>query len=276
MLKSLTLAGLGAALITSTGYAQATSPDLGDVDRPRWNLGVNVSLISTDLEIVSTQAELPDDFVLEDATLDLSDVRLQARSVALSASYFVLPFLEVAGLAGVVTSETEADLRLEGTLNSGFDPIDGPVSLQLNNDRETDGFIYGAGVHAYLPLLVTPSDTLVVRSGANWAQSQYNSEDLQTFSYNLSSSVVYLRNRGGGDYMLNLGVVYQFIDREVERSLELGGEPITVRLNQELIDPWAIQFGAGVKVSESMTLSYGSSYNLGGEFSHLFRLGWSH
>lgn len=269
------LAPLAAAgALASGAHAQTVSSTTPESLQGDWVFGLTASFVSADLEILSTELILPDGVQLENATLDLTEVSVSSTMATSTASYFLLPFLEVHGLLGVTSTSSESDLLLTAQPDFGLGLVEDPVTIGLTSEADLSGIAYGAGAGLYLPVAMLDGQPLIWRNGVGWTANRFEDGRVETDTLSASSTLVYLADIGGGDYLLTVGGLYTRVDRTSERSTVTPFGEVTVRLTQELADPWSVQAGMAYRFTPRLTAGYGLVQNLGGETSHLLRLSY--
>ncbi len=241
----------------------------------RWLFGFNTSFISSALNVVDSELVLPEDVRLEDVELDFSEVELSGTSFNVSASYFVLPFMDVSLSAGLISSESDMSIDLTAVPGEGLQDLGvDAVSIAFPTSLDADGFSYSASFGIYLPITEIEGYPLLLRSGASWGRTSFEDADLETTLVTVSSNLIYAPRLYDAEHVFSLGLSHSEVNRHASRTTSLLGQTLTINTEQELVEPWALQGLASRKFGEHTALGYGFIYNQNGDVSHVFRLSY--
>ncbi len=280
-MKVLFLAICAPLALTSLEFSAAEAEDIQDRvgdDIGKWNFSLSAAATNTAIKVVESEVELPEDLSQGDVEASLSD-DLTVSSTVFSGSvgYRILPFLDVFARGGLVSSDTETGVVITSTPNGPFlDLLDGPIMIDRDTSREADGYSLGLGARAAMPVTEVAGDMLAGYGGFQYAWNRFD-DTLSSEAAMTSFGLVYPVNLDRQGIVYRIGGSYNWISRDVDQALTLNGEDIRVRVTQEFEDPWAVEGGVGIPLTQNMLLGLGGWHQLSGETSFLasitYRLG---
>jgi len=244
----------------------------GDQDRSKWRFSLSYASVNADLNVIDSTVTLPDDIEMGDFSAELSDdLSLSSNVVYAGVGYRVLPFLEVSGRAGLLSSEASTGLTLTGTPDGPFnDLFDGPISFDTTRDANTTGYSLGLGANAFVPVVRVGEDLVAAYTGFQYTWNEFENSEITSRAAVTNFGLIYpVDPRGGGGPIYQVGASYSWLSREVMQTQIINGNPIMVELQQEFEDPWAVQLGAGFPLTETISLGFTASHNLSGSTSGL-------
>lgn len=258
--------------VWGTAHAQEELIDLGAGDRSKWRFSLSYAALNADLNVIDSSVTLPEDLEVGDFTAELADdLSISSQVVYAGIGYRILPFLELSGRAGLLSSEASTGLTLTGTPDGPFNAlIDGPISFDTTRDTDTSGYSLGLGANAFLPVIEIGDDLVAAYTGFQYTWNEFENSEIMSRAAVTSFGLVYpvdLAGQTGPTYQL--GASYSWLSREVVQTQILNGQPIMVELEQEFEDPWSIQLGAGFPLTESISLGFTASHALSGSTSGL-------
>lgn len=271
------LFGLSAPLVLMmSDFSAATAQSIKNhsaSDSGKWRVSVSVIATNAAIKVVDSEIELPEALETSDFEVSLGDdLKVSSRIVSGSFAYRILPFAELTARAGLISSDTETGVIITGTPNGPFsDFFDGPVTVDGETDMDVEGYSLGLGLDGLLPIREIGDDWIAAYSGFQYA---WNSLDDGVSSEGAITSVglLYPLNRDRNKIIYRVGGSYNWISRDIERSVVLNGESLRVRVTQEFEEPWALEAGVGIPLSESTLLGLGTWHQLSGETSFLVSL----
>ncbi len=254
--------------------SDAINPRNGKPSQGRWHFGVGVSFISTTLDIVDADVDAPEDLLLRDVALDVSDVSIKGTAVAASVSYFVLPFLSINANGGFLSSTSTGRLRLSGTPDLGLDLVtfDEPLTFEFDREVDIEAYTVGVGVGAYIPLVLEERNKLILRGGANLNFANADENETQTRTFTKSATLIYARPVIEIPSAFGVGLSHTSINRSTEMMTEFAGETIRVDLEQELADPWSVNASTHHELTKHFAVGYGVSHNFDAGTSHMLHV----
>lgn len=259
-----------AASITPA-HAQTEAPDdlAASRDAPKWVLGVGVAVMNADVRVVDSQASVPEDLQVGDFDLELADtLSISATSLSARIGYRLLPFLNVSAQGGLVWSDTQTGVTLSGTPDGVFSNlVSGPISVDADLETDASGYSLGLAANAFAPIASIRSKTVVLTSGFTYVWNTLENGDVQTEATRTSVGLVYPVSADPRSVVYRLSGSYNWLTREIERSVALGQGDVAVSITQEYDDPWSAEFGASIPVSERVRFGISASQQIGGETS---------
>lgn len=236
----------------------------------KWTVTASFAATNAAVDIVSSEVTLPQEFEEGDfeASLD-DDLSISAQLVSGSVGYRLLPFLEVSARAGLASTDTDTGLTISGTPTGVFaDVFEGPITFDREATLEVDGYSLGLGAAAYAPLADIGRDKLAGYLEYQYAWNRFDDDTIVSEASRASLGVVFPVNAERGNKpVYRISGSYNWITREIERDLTIGGEPISVRLTQEFENPWSMELGAGLPIADNTLLGLAASHQLSGETS---------
>ena len=265
------LALLAAALVRGAEAEDTTNRP--EDESKKWNLTVSAVASNAAIKIVDSEIDLPDDFAEGDFEASLSDdLSVSSTIVSGSVGYRILPFAEVFGRAGLISSDTETGIVITGTPGGPFaDVFNGPITIDQDTNLEVEGYSLGLGANAVLPVTTFGEDMLAAYSSFQYVWNQLD-DTVSSEGATTSFGLIYPVNRDHQKTIYRLGGSYNWISRDIERDLVLNGETLRVLVTQEFEDPWAVEAGVGIPITENTLLAFGAWHQLSGETSVLASL----
>ena len=264
--KSIPLALSGMLCWSGLSIAQeGESPPLPTDDFGKWSFTFSAAATSAAIKIVDSEVELPEELAESDVEAALSN-ELTASSTILSGmvGYRILPFAEVYARAGLISTDTETGVTISGAPNGPFsDLFDGPIMIDRETSRDVDGFSLGLGASTYMPITEIAGDTLAGYGTFQYAWNRFD-ETLSSEAAITSFGFVYPVNFDRQNIVYRFGGSYNWISRDVDQALALNGEDIRVRVTQEFEDPWAVEAGMGIPLTQNTLLGLGGWHQLSG------------
>lgn len=239
----------------------------------KWNFTLSAVASNAAIKIVDSEIDLPDDLSESDFEASLGDdLSVSSTIVSGSVGYRLLPFAEVFGRAGLISSDTETGVVITGTPGGPFaDFFDGPITIDQDTNLEVEGYSLGLGANAFLPVTTLGDDTLAAYSGFQYVWNQLD-DTVSSEGATTSFGLIYPVNLDRQKTVYRLGGSYNWISRDIERDLVLNGETSTLLVTQEFEDPWAVEAGVGIPIAEDTLLAFGAWHQLSGETSVLASL----
>ena len=210
------------------------------------SLGVsaNVIFMEQDMEAQSTVISAPA-LGLPPSQADVGKIESRATSTTMKLDAWLLPFLNVYGVAGYVDGETVAS----GFSVSGLPP---ELASLLPNSFSIaySGPVYGVGI-----TLAAGYNQNFASLDANYTESDLDIGESTIEAFIISPRIGITGNLGGLEGSLYVGAMYQDIDENqngtvnfpvVGQSLPVGYDVIS-----EAEDKWNYLVGANLKASES-------------------------
>jgi len=225
----------------------------------KWSFSLSAAATNAAIKIVDSEVELPEELAESDFEASLSD-ELTASSTIFSGvvGYRILPFAEVYARAGLVSTDTETGVVITGTPNGPFsDFFSGPITIDRETSRDVDGYSLGAGASTYLPVTEIAGDTLAGYGSFQYAWNRFD-ETLSSEAAITSFGFVYPVSFDRQNIVYRFGGSYNWISRDVDQALTLNGEDIRVRVTQEFEDPWAVEAGVGIPLTQNTFLGLGA------------------
>jgi len=207
-------------------------------------ISANVFFMEQDMKAQSTVISA-DALGLPPSQADVGKIESRATSTTMKLDAWLLPFLNVYGVAGYVDGETVAS----GFSVSGLPP---ELASLLPNSFSIaySGPVYGAGI-----MLAAGYNQFFASLDANYTESDLDIGDSTIEAFIISPRIGITGNLGGLEGSLYVGAMYQDIDENqngtvnfpiVGQSLPVGYDVIS-----EAEDKWNYLVGANLKASES-------------------------
>ncbi|MEL6666801.1 MAG: hypothetical protein AAFQ24_11740 [Pseudomonadota bacterium] len=267
--KLIPIAGVSALI----GVTSAKAQDLDEMraaadDRGKWTVTMSVVASNAAIKIVDSEIELPNELEESDFEATLGDdLSVSSTIVSGSVGYRILPFFEVVARGGLISSDTETGVIISGTPTGPFsDFFDGPITIDRDTNREVDGYSLGMGANAVLPIAQIGGDKIAAYSSFQFIWNELD-ESVSSEGANASFGLIYPVNLDRQNIVYRIGGSYNWISRDVEQALVLNGETVRVNLTQEFEDPWAIEAGIGIPLTNKTLLGLGVWHQLSGETS---------
>lgn len=272
-MKTMCLIVFSSILVSNVGIASAQlGKGVASTTDERGKLSLTMSVVASNVavEVVESEITLPEDFANGDFEATLSDdLSVSSTIVSGSVNYRVLPFLDLNARVGFVTTDTESGITISGTPTGTFsDFFSGPISLDREQTLEVDGYSLGLGANAFLPVAEVGKGTVAAYTGFQYIWNEFD-EDVSSEGAKTSFGLVYPVNGRRNEIIYRVGGSYNWISRDIDRSLTLNGQPVRVQITQEFENPWAIEAGAAFPVRHNVLLSVGAWHQLSGETSAL-------
>ncbi|MEL6857842.1 MAG: hypothetical protein AAFO74_05615 [Pseudomonadota bacterium] len=272
--RLIPIAGSSVLLCVTSAAAQ----DLDEMraaaaEQGKWAVTMSVVASNAAIKIVDSEIELPSELEETDFEATLGeDLSVSSTIVSGSVGYRVLPFLEVVARAGLISSDTETGVIITGTPNGPFsDLFDGPITIDRDANRDVDGYSLGVGANAALPIMQIGPDTLAAYSGFQFVRNEFD-ESVSSEGATANFGLIYPVNLDRKNVVYRIGGSYNWISRDVEQALSLNGETVRVNVTQEFEDPWAVDAGIGIPLTDNTQLGLGVWHQLSGETSALASL----
>lgn len=238
-----------------------------------WSVTMSVVASNAALNIVDSEIELPSEFEETDFEAVLGDdLSVSSTIVSGSIGYRILPFVELVARGGLISSDTETGVIVSGTPTGPFsDFFDGPITIDRDTNRDVDGYSVGIGANAALPIAQIGNDTIAAYSGFQFIWNEFD-ESVSSEGANANFGLIYPVNLDRKNVVYRIGGSYNWISRNVEQALSVNGETIRVNVTQEFEDPWAVEAGVGIPLTDNIMLGLGAWHQLSGETSVLSSL----
>lgn len=241
--------------------------------RKKYAVSTFATFTSTPIRVESVDLDLPEGSLVNDLNVEVADeVDFTSSILGVSASYFPLPIWEVSLSAGLVSLESESDIRATGTLavESSFLPSSFDVSAAPT--RESEGVGYGVGTAVYVPLTNLRGNPVIARAGMHLGVNDV--DDNRTETLNANVTVINAQRIANREITFALGATYIQIDREIDTSVLLGGQELDVSLTQGIDNPWAMTSSLIAPLNDSVNVSFSATNNFDGLNSYGLRLGY--
>ena len=272
--RLIPIAGASALLCVTSAAAQDLDEMRAAADEQgKWTVTMSVVASNAAIKIVESEVELPS--ALEETDFEVTlgdDISVSSTIVSGSIGYRILPFVELVARGGLVSSETETGVIISGTPTGQFSNFfDGPITIDRDANREVDGYSLGIGANAAFPVMQIGNDTLAAYSGFQFVWNEFD-ESVSSEGANANFGLIYPVSLDRRNVVYRIGGSYNWISRDVEQALVLNGETVRVNVTQEFEDPWAVQAGIGIPLTDNTQLGLGVWYQLSGETSALASL----
>lgn len=260
------------AALPGAVFAQETGDydDWGDDEPGKLSLTAIVAVTNSKVVLTDSEVTLPDTFEAGDIEVGLAeDVKVSNRLVGLNVGYRVLPFLDLNVQGGLIETTSELGVTIEGTPAETF-PIDfgGPISLATDVSTSASGYSFGAGATGFLPVATIGDNLLLTYASYQHTWNEFDEDGISVNVGRLSAGFVFPINPiDDPKPIFRLGATYINSTRTLERGLEFGGEPISIRATQETQDPWFGEFGVSYPASNHVLLNFSSSVQTTGDVS---------
>ncbi|MEO1174890.1 MAG: hypothetical protein AAFX94_22975, partial [Myxococcota bacterium] len=246
------------------GFDTTSAPEAAPSEYGTFRLTAGVSRASARLRVTTVETQAPDSALAEDLAVSLGeeiDVETLTFETVLSYNW---RFLELSAQAGFANTESGFDLRLSGELpEDSLAP--GPFDIGLESSESQSGFLYGVGGAFYVPL-----GPLVFRGGSTVSFRRFDT--LNSTAFTGTAGLVRRQPIGGVPIDFSLGTAYAWISRRSEFSRSIVGDPITVRIEQELRDPWSLVAAVGLPLGDSARLLLATTQSFTGTSGYSVRL----
>jgi len=210
-------------------------------------ISANVFFLEQDMLAQSIAINLPADLAPGLPALPAKATKLESRATSTTAKIdaWLLPFLNVYGVAGYVDGETSA---------SGFS-IDAPIGELANYLPNSftlaySGPVYGGGV-----TLAAGYNQFFASVDANYTESDLDIGDSTIEAFVISPRVGITGELGGLSGSLYVGAMYQDVDENQNGTVNfpIGGNPVPVGYDviSEAEEQWNYLVGANLKAGES-------------------------
>ncbi|MEO1041696.1 MAG: hypothetical protein AAFX52_05355 [Pseudomonadota bacterium] len=247
-------------------------------ERSRWRFSSALVFAEAEVDIKSVEAEIPDDFVIEDLEIRITDLAdISSTAWVNSVGYRVLPFLELSGQVGILQSETVTAFEVSGTPNLGFDLVtfDEPITINLDRGDEADGYTFGLGTRAAAPVAIIGGRPLLGTAGFRYNWNRVDDGNITSESLLSTFGLTYAVPTEKALYTFSAAAGYARLERESTRTAAFAGEEINISVEQELTNPWSIDLGLSRSLGQNWTIGYGLSANLSGTNSHALVVSFS-
>ncbi|MEO1658923.1 MAG: hypothetical protein AAFR65_14510 [Pseudomonadota bacterium] len=245
-------------------------------DASRWRFATAVAFANAEVDLTSVEVDVPDDFLIEDLDVVVTDLTdISSTAWINTVAYRVLPFLEVSGQIGVLQSETVTAFEITGTPDLELITFDEPITLQLDAGEEADGYTFGLGTNAIAPVGIVAGRPLIGVAGFRYNWNRVDNGNINSESLFANFGLAYAVPTEQALYSFSLGAGYGRLERESIRDASFGGENIRVRVEQELENPWSVDFGVSRSLGPNWRIGYALSNNLSGPSTHLIALSFS-
>lgn len=236
----------------------------------KWSFSLSAAATNAAIKIVESEIELPEGLAEGDFEASLNDeLTVSSTLVSGVVGYRILPFAEVYARGGLVSTDTETGVTISGTPNGPFaDFFNGPINIDRETSRDVDGYSFGLGASAALPVTEIAEDTLAAYGSVQYAWNRFD-DTLSSEAAITSFGFVYPVSLDRQNIVYRLGGSYNWISRDVDQFLSVNGDDIRVRVTQEFEDPWAIEAGVGIPIGQNILLGVGGWHQLSGETSFL-------
>ncbi|MEL7547932.1 MAG: hypothetical protein AAGJ84_14870 [Pseudomonadota bacterium] len=269
LLKHLALLLPSALCVLGPASAETEgSHSIEDSSTSKWAVTMSVVASNAAIKIVESEIELPSELDETDFEATLGDdLSVSSTIVSGSIGYRILPFVELVARGGLISSDTETGVIISGTPTGPFsDFFDGPITIDRDTNREVDGYSLGIGANAGLPIAQIGNDTLAAYSGFQFVWNEFD-ESVSSEGATANFGLIYPVNPDRRNVVYRIGGSYNWIRRDVEQALVLNGETVRVNVKQEFEDPWAVEAGIGIPLTDNTLLGLGVWHQLSGETS---------
>ncbi len=210
-------------------------------------ISANVFFLEQDMLAQSIAINLPADLAPGLPALPAKATKLESRATSTTAKIdaWLLPFLNVYGVAGYVDGETVAS----GFSVSGLPP---ELASLLPNSFSIaySGPVYGVGI-----TLAAGYNQFFASLDANYTESDLDIGDSSIEAFIISPRIGITGNLGGLEGSLYVGAMYQDIDENQNGTVNfpVAGQslPVGYGVISEAEDKWNYLVGANLKASES-------------------------
>lgn len=199
--------------------------------------GLFVVYMSRDFEVKDVRVTLPGDEPVSIADVASFDVRNHTALAAIKLDAWILPVLNVYGLAGHTWTDTRVDVAVT------LDPIlGGPVVLDVTQDSEVGGPLVGVGA-----TLVAGHGPWFVMADANFNYSDIDLFEEGIAAWFLSARTGWSGHTRQGAWRAWVGAAYLAADRTltITETAPILGE-VTVEVDQRPVDPLTYQAGGSL------------------------------
>lgn len=269
-------------LSSSTAIAMLASPVIAQELRPKeimtrtnaddnlkkWSFSLSAAATNAAIRIVESELELPDELAESDFEARLSDNLNVSSTLTLGTiGYRILPFAELFARGGLIPSDTQTGISITGKPNGPFsDFFEKPITFDRETSQEVDGYSLGIGANFTLPIVEVGSKALAAYGGFQYIWNRLD-DTVSSQGSTTSFGLIYPVSPDRQNIIYRVGGSYNWISRDVIKTLSLSGEPVRVRVNQEFEAPWAVEAGIGIPFDQDTLLGLGVWYQLSGETS---------
>ncbi|MEM6274391.1 MAG: hypothetical protein AAF735_04035 [Myxococcota bacterium] len=231
-------------------------------------IGIGLTRASARVQITSVETEIPDSALAEELVVDIGE-EVDVETLSLESTVtFNWRFLELSALAGLATTESGYTVRLSGELpDDSLFP--GPFDVALDSEGSQSGYLVGFGGALYLPL-VSIDGPLVLRTGSSVSFRRFDTLSSTTFSG--AASLIKRQKMFGVPVDFSLGSAYSWISRRSELKTNALGSVVTVRIEQELRDPWSLVAAVGLPLGAQARLLFATTQSFTGTSAYSVRL----
>lgn len=262
LIFALSLMGTSMSLVASVTH----TPESNKV-----TFALSVSSVDSVGSLESFEIVVPDLLVINEVEVDANEeVDLSLRAIELTGSYFILPFLELSGFVGKLSSDSVVGGTIKLDIDPPFGVLNNNIEFDFATKNDLSGESYGIGMGLYIPLAKS-QNAAIMRFNANYAEYRFDSAVNSQISM-ASLSIIKPMPIFDTEVLWLAGVRYIDLTRESSFTRNIGGESLGIATVRDLNEPVSINIGASVPVTEHWHLTYGLNYQSEDNKGHRLQL----
>lgn len=267
--KLLILGFVQLSIINCFAQSDSTNTELRTIPfASKWFIKNNIELplpfgvstfftyMSRDVDIKDVKVSLQD--IPKQSVDDFMNFELNNKTTvaAIKADVWILPFLNIYGLFGYVST----DAKLDATITYDRVLLPGPpVIIPINTSSKIDGSYYGLGSS-----IVGGYGSWFVLGDVNYGYSKLNEFEGKIDFWMYSGRTGFQSKLGENKIRTWIGGMYLSSKRTLNLSvMDEGLGIVEVEIFQETLNPWTFQFGTSFSIGKHFEILYevGTNFN---------------